>query len=91
MQSPGNSNGASFVQSQSTRSRLASAVDATSKSTMVFALVLLLLSLAATTEWINCLRCQYEREVARLSDPFWMTKEVEARVKAIEAAGVKSD
>ncbi len=70
------------------RVRWGIAMRQTAKGTAMFAVVLLVLSFAATTEWINALRQQYELEIARLSDPYWLMRQVDTEVKQKVADGL---
>jgi hypothetical protein len=56
--------------------RLLSILRAASIATVFFATLMLLVSLATTTQWIESLRSQYELQRSRIADPGWYEKEV---------------
>ena len=59
------------------------ALRATGKTSMQIAVLLLLLSLVCTTQWIECLQSYYQRDLARLADPAWQWKEVDQVIQAM--------
>jgi hypothetical protein len=65
---------------------LLDSLQATSLATMFFAVVLFLFSLAATTQWLNCLQGEYDQDRARVADPGWFEKEVVAALDISSAS-----
>lgn len=66
---------------ESPRARSSSDSKLIAKSSILISLMFLLISVAATTQWIVCLQEKYEQKLARLSDPGWLVKQIEAEVR----------
>ena len=64
-----------------TGSQVLVACRAASAATAVFANLLLLVSIASATQWIECLRAEYETQRSRVADPGWYEKEVLAALE----------
>jgi hypothetical protein len=56
------------------------------KAALTLAFIFLLVSLAATTDWLNRLNQQYEQKIARLANTKWLAEEIESTGKAQAAA-----
>jgi len=56
------------------KARLAASLRGTGKATMFFAFFMLIASVATTSQWIVCLRSQYELQRSRVADPDWYDK-----------------
>jgi hypothetical protein len=65
----------------SAASQLLAAIRTTSAATAIFAALMLLASIAAATQWIECLRTEYETQRSRVADPGWYEK---AALSALE-------
>jgi hypothetical protein len=56
----------------------------TSKFAIFFGIVMIFIALAAATQWTEIVRDRYERELAKLADPTWLNKAVEAELEKID-------